>query len=203
MPALISLSALAISAVSPMPSPQSQQTRFLPGLFGPPPTLNQNQGVQNTLAGAGIGAVGGVAVTQCLFGGNCDLSFRPSLGAAIDANGELKPQLGLTTQVGEGQLAPTFTVGGQLDQNSQNGVGTFVGAGFNNGDPNSISPGIQTGFGFSQNQNGQTQATSQLGGNIQAPSFGGVNFGAQNQPGNIGGVQPTLFNQPLFSLFGR
>ena len=82
------------------------------------------------------------------------------------------------SQVGNGELAPTFTGGVQLDGNSQSGVGTFVGAGkttcehialppsshigivilgINNGDPNSISPGVQTGFGFSQGQNGQTQ----------------------------------------------
>ena len=32
-------------------------------------------------------------------------------------------------QVGNGELAPTFTGGLQLDGNSQSGVGTFVGAG--------------------------------------------------------------------------
>jgi len=204
-PCLPSLSALLVSALSlatAMPSPQGSQ-RFLPGLFGPAPTLNQNQGVQNTLAGAGIGAVGGIAATQCLFGGNCDLSFRPSLGASVNANGQIKPQLGITTQVGKGDFAPTFTGGLQLDNTQQNGVSTFVGAGVNNGDPNSISPGIQTGFEFTQNEAGQTQATSQLGGNIQAPSLAGVNFGANNKPGNVGGVQPTLFNQPLLTLFGR
>lgn len=193
--------ALVLTAVTAMPSPQDVQNRFLPGLFQVPQT-NPDQGLQNTLAIGGLGAVGGVAASQCLFGGNCDLSFRPSLGASVDANGQIVPQLGITTQVGNGPVAPTFTGGLQLDGNSQNGIGGFVAGGINNGDPNSISPGVQTGFGFSQGQNGQTQATAQLGGNIQAPQVAGVNFGAQNRPGNVGGVQPTLFNQPLFSLLG-
>jgi len=192
---------LVFSLASAMPSPQQVQNRFLPGLFQAPQT-NPDQGLQNTLAVGGLGAVGGVAASQCLFGGNCDLSFRPSLGASVDANGKIVPQLGITTQVGNGPVAPTFTGGLQLDGNSQNGIGGFVAGGINNGDPNSISPGVQTGFGFSQGQNGQTQATAQLGGNIQAPQLAGINFGAQNQPGNVGGVQPTFLNQPLLSLFG-
>ena len=53
------------------------------------PVTNQNQGLQNTLAAGGLGAVGAVAASGCLFGGNCDLSFRPSLGAAVDANGQV------------------------------------------------------------------------------------------------------------------
>ena len=61
------------------------------------------------------------------------------------------------------------------------------------------SPGVQTGFGFSQGQNGQTQATAQLGGNIQAPQLGGLNF---NRPGNIGGFQPTFLNRPVFGNGG-
>jgi len=194
------LTVASLSLVAAMPSPQTS-SRFLPGLFQVPQT-NPNQGVQNTLAAGGLGAVGGAAAAQCLFGSNCDLSFRPSLGGSIDANGNLVPQLGITTQVGNGPIAPTFTGGLQLDSNSQNGIGGFVAGGVNNGDPNSISPGVQTGFGFSQGANGQTQATAQLGGNIQAPAFGGVNFGQQNQPGSIGGVQPTFLNQPLFGFLG-
>jgi len=189
-----------ITVASAFPMPQQAQTRFLPGLFSAPQT-NPNQNLQNSLAAGGLGLVGGVAAHQCLTG-NCDLAFRPSLGGSIDANGNFVPQLGLTTQVGNGPVAPTFTGGLQLDSNSQNGVGTFVAGGFNNGDPSSVGAGVQTGFGFSQGQNGQTQATSQLGGNIQAPQFGGVNFGSPNRPGTIGGAQPTLFNQPLLSLFG-
>ena len=77
------------------PGPQ-QDSRFFG--FGLPQT-NPNQGLQNTLAGAGLGGVGAIAATQCIFGRNCDLSFRPSLGAAIDANGQFVPQLGITTQV--------------------------------------------------------------------------------------------------------
>jgi len=222
-PSIISFASATffLSVVSAMPSPQAveapaaaapqtrqlnaaappqPQSRFLP--FFQRPQTNPNQQLQNTLAAGGLGAVGGVAATQCLFGGNCDLSFRPSLGAAVDANGKIVPQLGVTTQVGNGPLAPTFTGGLQLDQNSQNGIGGFVAGGVNNGDPNSISPGVQTGFGFSQGQNGQTQATAQLGGNIQAPSLAGINFGQQGRPGSIGGAQPTLFNQPLFAALG-
>jgi len=204
-PSIISCASLAIviSVATAMPSPQDSrvQNRFLPGLFQVPQT-NPDQGLQNTLAVGGLGAVGGVAASQCLFGGNCDLSFRPSLGASVDANGQIVPQLGITTQVGNGPVAPTFTGGLQLDSNSQNGIGGFVAGGINNGDPNSISPGVQTGFGFSQGSNGQTQATAQLGGNIQAPQLAGINFGAQNKPGNVGGVQPTFLNQPLLSLLG-
>ena len=80
---------------APLPAPQ---TRFLPGLALP--TLNQNQNLQNTLAGGGLVAAGGLAASNCLFNNNCNLSFRPSLGAAVDANGQFVPQLGLTTQVG-------------------------------------------------------------------------------------------------------
>merc|ERR1711983_333278 len=152
------------------------------------------------------GAVGGIAATNCLFGGNCYLSFRPSIGGAIDANGQFVPQLGITTQVGDGNggLGTTFTGGVQLDGNSDSGIGGFVAGGVNNGDPNSISPGLQTGFGFS-GQNGQTVATAQLGGNVQAPQVAGVNF---NRPNNAFGVQPTVLGQAapnlnLFNLFNQ
>jgi len=201
-----------IVSVAAMPSPQEiqsrqTQTRFLPSLgnlFQVPQT-NSNQGLQNTLAAGGFGGVVGVAGVQCLFGRNCDLNFRPSLGAAVDANGQIVPQLGVTTQVGNGELAPTFTGGLQLDGNSQSGVGTFVGAGINNGDPNSISPGVQTGFGFSQGQNGQTQATAQLGGNVQAPSLAGINFGQEGNRGSVLGAQPHFLGNPFLAglLGGR
>merc|ERR1719347_2481566 len=187
-----------MTMVNAMPSPQNPQPapRFLPGLFGGLPQTNPNQNVQNTLAAGGLGLVGGVAATNCLFNNDCDLSFRPSLGAALDANGQLRPQLGLTTQEGSGAngIGTTFTGGLQLDQNSQNGIGTFVAGGINNGNADGLSPGIQTGFGFSQGANGQTQATSQLGGSIQAPQVAGVNF---NRPNSPLGIQPTLFGQGL------
>jgi len=186
-------------------APTGASSRFLPpGLFQAPQT-NPNQGLQNTLAAGGLGAVGAVAASGCLFGGNCDLSFRPSLGAAVDANGQIVPQLGVTTQVGNGQgVGTTFTGGLQLDSSSDNGVGGFVAGGINNGDANGISPGLQTGFGFS-GQNGQTVATSQLGGSIQAPQLAGVQF---NRPNNAFGVQPTVLGQAqpqlnLFNLFGQ
>merc|ERR1711894_835644 len=190
---------------APAPRAGNPQTnsRFLPpGLFQAPVT-NQNQGIQNTLAAGGLGAVGAVAAGGCLFGGNCDLSFRPSLGAALDANGQIVPQLGLTTQVGNGQgLGTTFTGGVQLDGNSDSGIGGFVAGGVNDGNSGGFSPGAQTGFGFSQ-QNGQTQATAQLGANLQTPELAGVNF---NRPGNAGGEQPTVLGQAapqlnLFNLF--
>ena len=190
---------------APRASNPQTNSRFLPpGLFQAP-TTNQNQGLQNTLAAGGLGAVGAVAAGGCLFGGNCDLSFRPSLGAALDANGQIVPQLGLTTQVGNGQgLGTTFTGGVQLDGNSDSGIGGFVAGGVNNGDPNSISPGLQTGFGFS-GQGGQTVATAQLGGSVQAPQVAGVNF---NRPNNAFGVQPTVLGQAapnlnLFNLFNQ
>merc|ERR1711884_40737 len=191
--------------LAPGAPPTGASSRFLPPNLFQAPVTNQNQGLQNTLAAGGLGAVGAVAAGGCLFGGNCDLSFRPSLGAAVDANGQIVPQLGLTTQVGNGQgLGTTFTGGVQLDGNSDSGLGGFVAGGVNNGDPNSISPGLQTGFGFS-GQNGQTVATAQLGGNVQAPQVAGVNF---NRPNNAFGVQPTVLGQAapnlnLFNLFGQ
>jgi len=199
-PSIVSMASvtLLVNLVSCAPMPQ---TRFLPGLFQAP-QFNNQQNLQNAGAGAGLVAAGGFAASNCLFNNNCDLSFRPSLGAAVDANGQFVPQLGLTTQVGSGPLAPTFTAGGQLDSNSANGVGAFVAGGVNNGNENGVGIGAQTGFGFSQGANGQTQATAQLGGNVQAPTFGGVNFGQQGQPGAIGGAQPVLFNQPLFGFLG-
>eukprot|EP00091_Calanus_sinicus_P008886 TRINITY_DN21160_c0_g1_i1.p1 TRINITY_DN21160_c0_g1~~TRINITY_DN21160_c0_g1_i1.p1 ORF type:complete len:110 (-),score=39.88 TRINITY_DN21160_c0_g1_i1:119-448(-) len=98
------------------------------------------------------------------------------------------------------QLLPE---GFSLIKNSDNGFGGFVAGGVNDGNANGFSPGAQTGFGFSQ-QNGQTQATAQLGANIQTPQLAGVNF---NRPGNAGGVQPTVLGQAapqlnLFNLFG-
>merc|ERR1719336_3115882 len=154
---------------APAPAPAAANARFLPpGLLPQVPQTNPNQGLQNTLAAGGLGAVGAVAASNCLFGGNCDLSFRPSLGAAVDANGQIVPQLGVTTQVGNGQgLGTTFTGGLQLD--------------------------------------GQSDATAQLGGNVQAPQLGGVQF---NRPNNAFGVQPTVLGQAapqlnLFNLFGQ
>jgi len=197
----------SLAVVSALPAPQNPpatNSRFLPpGLFQVPQT-NPNQGLQNGLAAGGLGAVGGIAATNCLFGGNCDLSFRPSIGGAIDANGQFVPQLGITTQVGNGNggIGTTFTGGVQLDGNSDGGIGGFVAGGVNDGNSGGFSPGAQTGFGFSQ-QNGQTQATAQLGANLQTPELAGVNF---NRPGNAGGVQPTVLGQAapqlnLFNLF--
>jgi len=195
----------SLVVVNAMPTPQNTppptSSRFLPpGLFSVP-QLNPNQGLQNTGAGLGLGAIGGLAATNCLFGGNCDLSFRPSIGGALDANGQFVPQLGVTTQVGDGSggIGTTFTGGVQLDQNSDNGFGGFVAGGVNNGDADGFSPGVQTGFGISQ-QNGQNVATAQLGGNLQGPGLAGVNFG---RPGNAGGVQPTFLGQaaPQFNPF--
>jgi len=208
-PADVPASTTRLAPGAPAPATRAgpgAQTRFLPPNLFQAPQTNPNQGLQNTLAAGGLGAVGAVAAGNCLFGGNCDLSFKPSLGAAVDANGQIVPQLGLTTQVGNGQggVGTTFTGGVQLDGNSDNGLGGFVAGGINNGDANGISPGLQTGFGFS-GQNGQTVATAQLGGSVQAPQVAGVNF---NRPGNAFGVQPTVLNQPapqlnLFNLFGQ
>jgi len=201
-PSIVSMASvtLLVNLVSCAPMPQAQ-TRFLPGLFQVP-QFNNQQNLQNAGAATGLGGAALFAGSNCLFNNNCDLSFRPSLGGAIDANGQFVPQLGLTTQVGSGPIAPTFTAGAQLDGNSANGIGGFVAGGVNNGNENGVGVGAQTGFGFSQGANGQTQATAQLGGNVQAPTFGGVNFGQQGQPGAIGGAQPVLFNRPLFSLLG-
>ena len=58
-------------------------------------------------------------------------------------------------------LVATLASGGDLAVKRKSGAG--------------ISPGLQTGFGFS-GQGGQTVATAQLGGNVQAPQLGGVQF---------------------------
>jgi hypothetical protein len=181
--------------------PGQTNQRFLGGLFQPQiPQTNPNHQFANTGAALGIGGIAGVAGVNCLLNNNCDLNFKPSIGGAVDADGNFKPQLGITTQVGKGDLATHFTGGLQLDGNSQNGVGTFVGAGVSNGgDGNGVAVGAQTQFGFSQNQNGQTQAVGQLGGNVQAPSLGGVNFGQQGRPGAIGGAQPHFLGNPFLS----
>jgi len=217
--------ALAPSAGAPPPSPSPANTRFLGfntaptqrpqqqqvfggfGPFLPPVNTNSNQGLANTGAGLGLGAVGAIAAGNCLFGQNCDLSFRPSLGAAVDANGQIVPQLGVTTQVGDGRggIGTTFTGGVQLDGNSQSGVGGFVAGGINDGNADGIGLGAQTGFGFSQNAQGGLDATAQLGGNVQAPQLAGVQF---NRPNTALGVQPTVLGQGrpdlnLFNLFGR
>jgi len=199
----------SLVVVSAMPAPQDVTTpapagsgppvvrnRFLPPGFLP--QTNPNQGLQNLGAAGGLGAVAGIAGTNCLFGGNCDLSFRPSIGGALDANGQFVPQLGITTQVGDGNggIGTTFTGGVQLDGNSDSGVGGFVAGGINNGDADGFSPGLQTGFGFSQ-QNGQNQATAQLGANLQTPQLAGVNF---NRPNTALGVQPTLLGRPQNQL---
>lgn len=207
-PTIIAFTASMV-VVTAMPSPQQPQaqggsSRFLPPGFFSVPQTNPNQGLQNGLAAGGVGAVAGLAGVNCIFGNNCDLSFRPSFGGALDANGQFIPQVGITTQVGDGRegFGTAFTVGGQLDENSDSGFGTFVGAGINSGDPDSFTPGLQTGFGIST-QNGQNVATSQLGANIQTPQLAGINF---NRPGNAGGVQPTVLGQAapqlnLFNLF--
>merc|ERR550525_2356483 len=106
---------------APTQRPQQQQVFGGFGPFIPAVNANSNQGLANTGAGLGLGAVGAIAAGNCLFGQNCDLSFRPSLGAAVDANGQIVPQLGVTTQVGDGRggIGTTFTGGVQLDGNSQ------------------------------------------------------------------------------------
>lgn len=182
-----------MAVVSAMPSPQQPAPRFLgfPGLGGLPQT-NPNQNLQNGLAAGGLGLVGGFAATNCIFNNDCNLSFRPSIGGAVDANGQFVPQLGVTTQVGDGAggVGTTFTGGLQLDQTSQNGVGGFVAGGLNNGNTDGVAGGLQTGFGFSQGADGNVQATSQLGANVQAPQVAGVQFHQQDRPL---GIQPTLF----------
>merc|ERR1712037_4675 len=45
------------------------------GPFIPAVNANSNQGLANTGAGLGLGAVGAIAAGNCLFGQNCDLSF--------------------------------------------------------------------------------------------------------------------------------
>jgi len=192
---------------APTQRPQQQQVFGGFGPFIPAVNANSNQGLANTGAGLGLGAVGAIAAGNCLFGQNCDLSFRPSLGASVDANGQIVPQLGVTTQVGDGRggIGTTFTGGVQLDGNSQSGVGGFVAGGINDGNADGIGLGAQTGFGFSQNSQGGLDATAQLGGNVQAPQLAGVQF---NRPNTALGVQPTLLGQGrpdlnLFNLFGR
>jgi hypothetical protein len=199
-PTIIAFTA-SLVVVNAMPSPQNNpqtNSRFLPPGFFSVPQTNPNQGLQNLGAAGGLGAVAGIAGTNCLFGGNCDLAFRPSIGGALDANGQFVPQLGITTQVGDGSggFGTAFTGGIQLDQNSDSGFGGFVAGGINDGNPDSFSPGVQTGFGISQ-QNGQNQATAQLGANLQTPQLGGINFG---RPNTALGVQPTFLGRPQNQL---
>ena len=79
---------------SPPTGPQQQQVFGGFGPFIPAVNANSNQGLavkfnsqwflmisnrlslQNTGAGLGLGAVGAIAAGNCLFGQNCDLSFR-------------------------------------------------------------------------------------------------------------------------------
>jgi len=188
---------------------QQRPTQQVFGGFGgiiPAINANPNHGLANVGAGAGLAGVGAVAASNCLFGQNCDLAFRPSLGAAIDANGQIVPQLGVTTQVGDGRggVGTTFTGGLQLDGKSESGIGGFVAGGINDGKTDGIGLGAQTGFGFSQNSNGGLDATAQLGGNVQAPELAGVQF---HRPNTALGVQPTLLGQArpefnILNLFG-
>jgi len=188
---------------------QQQPSQQVFGGFGgiiPAINANPNHGLANVGAGAGLAGVGAVAASNCLFGKNCDLAFRPSLGAAIDANGQIVPQLGVTTQVGDGRggVGTTFTGGLQLDGKSESGIGGFVAGGINDGKTDGVGLGAQTGFGFSQNSNGGLDATAQLGGNIQAPELAGVQF---HRPNTALGVQPTLLGQArpefnILNLFG-
>jgi hypothetical protein len=198
---------ITVAVVSAMPSPQAPAPRFLPNSgpqlqqqpapaprFLPNFQTNPNHNLQNSLAAGGLGLVGGLAATNCIFKNDCNLSFRPSIGGAVDANGQFVPQLGVTTQVGDGSsgVGTTFTGGLQLDQNSQNGVGGFVAGGINNGNTDGVAGGLQTGFGFSQGANGNVQTTSQLGANVQAPQVAGINFHEKDRP-----IQPTLFGAPI------
>lgn len=192
----------------PNPPPQRPQSQQVFGGFGgflPAVNTNPNHGLANLGAGAGLAGVGAVAASNCLFGQNCDLAFRPSLGAAIGADGQIVPQLGVTTQVGDGKggIGTTFTGGLQLDGKSESGVGGFVAGGINDGNADGIGLGAQTGFGFSQNKEGGLDATAQLGGNVQAPQLAGVQF---HKPNNALGVQPTVLGRPqpqlnLLNLF--
>jgi len=209
-------SAPAPSALAPgsrflgfnQPPQQQQPQQQVFGGFGPAPAvnINPNQQIQNFGAGAGLGGVAAFAGANCLFHQNCDLSFRPSLGAAVDANGQIVPQLGVTTQVGDGRggIGTTFTGGLQLDGKSESGIGGFVAGGLNDGNADGVGIGAQTGFGFSQNSQGSLDATAQLGGNVQAPQLAGVQF---NRPNTALGIQPTVLGQAqpqlnLLNLFG-
>jgi len=60
----------------PATGPQQQQVFGGFGPFIPAVNANSNQGLANTGAGLGLGAVGAIAAGNCLFGQNCDLSFR-------------------------------------------------------------------------------------------------------------------------------
>jgi len=179
--------------------PQNQRpTQQVFGGLGPAPAVNvnPNQGIQNLAAGAGLGGVAAFAGANCLFQQNCDLAFRPSLGASIDANGQIVPQLGITTQVGDGRdgVGTTFTSGLQLNTGKgENGpIGGFVAGGLNDGNIDGVGIGAQTGFGLNGNSQGGLDATAQLGGNIQAPQLAGVQF---NRPNTALGVQPTVLGQ--------
>merc|ERR1719150_44781 len=59
---------------APTQRPQQQQVFGGFGPFIPAVNANSNQGLANTGAGLGLGAVGAIAAGNCLFGQNCDLS---------------------------------------------------------------------------------------------------------------------------------
>merc|ERR550517_710462 len=72
---------------APTQRPQQQQVFGGFGPFIPAVNANSNQGLANTGAGLGLGAVGAIAAGNCLFGQNCDLSFRSA--TVEEASGQL------------------------------------------------------------------------------------------------------------------
>ena len=116
-----------------------------------------------------------------MLSGNDRIRLRPNLGLNFNPNtGQINPALTANVQVGDGPVAPSFNIGGQLDANS-NGpipVAPVVGTGLNFGDSNgNFNPAVTSNFAI---QNGQ--ANAQLG--------AGANFGGFNL-GNLGLFRPA------------
>lgn len=154
----------------------------------------QNQGTRSGLPGglqldnvghlvglAGVlGGAGGILYNVAK--GDDNIQIKPTLGGAVDQNGQIVPQFGLSAQAGSGEFRPAVNFGGQL---GQDGLSPFVtgGVGVGNGP---VSGGLNSGFSF--NQNGQVQ--SQVGGNV---GLGGLNLGRPTNGQGIGGFQGINF----------
>lgn len=131
----------------------------------------QQQGgpLGNLNLGHAVGAAGflgaGLLTAKNIKEDNTRLSLRPQVGLAFNTQTQrLEPNLGVGVQVGEGNVAPTFNLGGQFSGGKINpfvtgGVSTF-------NDKGQINPGINSGFTFN---NGQAQGV--VGGNVNVGKF--------------------------------
>ncbi|TRY73230.1 hypothetical protein TCAL_02545 [Tigriopus californicus] len=156
------------------PQQQQQQQQFNNqnnGQFQNNQVQQQQQGgpLGNLNLGHAVGAAGflgaGLLTAKNIKEDNTRLSLRPQVGLAFNTQTQrLEPNLGVGVQVGEGNVAPTFNLGGQFSGGKINpfvtgGVSTF-------NDKGQINPGINSGFTFN---NGQAQGV--VGGNVNVGKF--------------------------------